>query len=80
MSTFILIIRKISYIKEEILMVIDNCEELIRNDRQNFKVLISTILATISSIKILLTSRNIIGSGIKEANEEIVVLSGLNTI
>ena len=61
-------------------MVIDNCEELIRNDRQNFKVLISTILATISSIKILLTSRNIIGSGIKEANEEIVVLSGLNTI
>ena len=71
---------KISYIKDEILLVIDNCEELIENDRQNFKLLISTILATISSIKILLTTRIRLGSGINEANEDIVVLSGLNNI
>ena len=40
LSTFILIIQKISFIKEEILIVIDNCGDLILNDRQNFKVLI----------------------------------------
>jgi hypothetical protein len=40
-------------------------------------VLISTILATISSIKILLTTRIRLGSPVNEANEEIVVLSGL---
>jgi hypothetical protein len=40
-----LILNKIKDIKEEILMVIDNCEDIIENDRQNFKVLISIILA-----------------------------------
>ena len=48
LSTFILIIKKMSYIKEDILLVIDNCSDLITQDKQNFKVLISTILATIS--------------------------------
>ena len=68
-----------SYIKEDILLVIDNCSDLITQDKQNFKVLISTILATISSIKILLTTRIRLGSSVNEANEEIVVLSGLTT-
>jgi len=40
-----LILNKIKDIKEEILMVIDNCEDIIENDRQNVKVLISIILA-----------------------------------
>lgn len=80
MSTFILIIRKISYIKEEILLVIDNCEELIENDRLNFKIVLSVFFATINSIKILLTTRMRLGSGISEAQEEIIVLSGLNNI
>ena len=80
LSTFILIISKISYIKEDILLVIDNCDELIFQDRQNFKVLISTILATISSIKIVLTTRIRLGQGINEANEEIVVLSGITNM
>ena len=80
LSTFILIIRKISYIKEEILIVIDNCCDLILQDRQNFKVLISTILATVSSIKIVLTSRHRLGQGINEANEEILVLSGITNM
>ena len=33
LSTFNLIMRKISYIKDDILLVIDNCEELIEKDR-----------------------------------------------
>lgn len=58
--------------------MIDNCEELIEKDRDNVKVLISIILAKIPSIKILLTTRIRVGAGVNEANEEIVVLNGLN--
>jgi hypothetical protein len=78
LNTFNLIISKISYVKEEILFVIDNCEELIENDRQDFKVLVAMMLAKIPSIKILLTTRIRLGI-VKEANEEIIVLNGLTT-
>jgi hypothetical protein len=60
--------------------VIDNCEDLIENDRSNFKVLLSIILAKAPHITILLTTRVRLGSGVKEANEEIVVLGGLNNL
>ncbi len=76
LNTFNLIISKISYVKEEILFVIDNCEELIEIDRQDFKVLVAMMLAKIPSIKILLTTRIRLGI-VKEANEEIIVLNGL---
>lgn len=78
LSIFILIISKISYTKESMLMVIDNCEDVIEKDRQNFKILISIILAKIPSITVLLTTRIRLGSGVNEANEEIFVLSGLS--
>lgn len=71
---------KISFIKEEILFVIDNCEDLIEGDTSNFKILISMILAKIPVIKILMTTRVRLGSGLNEANEEIIVLNGLNNL
>jgi len=79
LNNFILIISKMSYVKEEILFVIDNCEEIIEKDRQDFKVLVSLMLAKIPSIKVLLTTRIRLGM-VKEANEEIIVLNGLTSL
>ena len=80
LNTFILLISKISYIKEDILFVIDNCDEVIEKDRQHFKILVSMILAKIPTIKILLTTRVRLGSVVNEADEEVLVLSGLNSL
>jgi hypothetical protein len=79
-SMFLLIISKISYYKDDILLVIDNCEDLIVNDRANFKLLLSVMLAKIPSITILLTTRVRLGSAVNEANEDIIVLNGLNNL
>jgi len=74
------LISKISYIKEDILFVIDNCTEIIRDDREHFKILISMMLAKIPTIKVLLTTSIRLGAGVAEANEEVIVLSGLNNL
>jgi Cdc6-like AAA superfamily ATPase len=76
-KTFNLIMQKISYIEGSILMVMDNCEELIERDRNNFKILLSTILCLVPKIKILLTSRVRLACSLPESDEEFIVLSSL---
>lgn len=50
------ILAKISIIEGDIVLVIDNAEELIINERTDFCYLISMMLARVSQLKILLTS------------------------
>lgn len=50
------ILAKISIIEGDIVLVIDNVEELIVNERSDFCMLISMMLTRVSQLKILLTS------------------------
>ena len=50
------ILAKISIIDGDIVLVIDNAEELIVNERSDFSMLISMMLTRVSHLKILLTS------------------------
>jgi hypothetical protein len=50
------ILAKISIIDGDIVLVIDNAEELIVNERSDFSMLISMMLTRVSQLKILLTS------------------------
>lgn len=56
-KTLQLILSKIDTIDGEVLLVIDNAEELIENDRNDFSVLICMILTRVSNFKVLLTSQ-----------------------
>ena len=51
------ILSKLSIIDGEICIVIDNAEQLIINERNNFAMLISLMLTRVSQLKILLTSQ-----------------------
>ena len=44
MTVFNLILTKLALIEGQILIVIDNAEDLIKNDKNDFKMLISMIL------------------------------------
>ena len=44
MTIFNLILAKLNFIEGAILIVIDNAEDLIKNDKNDFKMLISMIL------------------------------------
>ena len=59
------------------LLVIDNAEDLITKDKNDFKILISLILQRVPLLKVLLTSRNRLTST-AEFKEEIVILSNLS--
>ena len=48
---------KIAIIEGDIVLVIDNAEELIINEKNDFSMLISMILTRVSQLKILLTSQ-----------------------
>ena len=50
------ILAKIYIIDGDIVLVIDNAEELIVNERSDFSMLISMMLTRVSQLKILLTS------------------------
>lgn len=50
------ILEQIALIKHDIVIVIDNVEELIANERIDFQRLISMILTRVSTLKVLLTS------------------------
>ena len=67
-------------IQEEILLVLNNCSDLILQDRVNFKILLSTTLIQVPLLKVVLTSRVLLGSeldGIKELAVDIPCLSNL---
>ena len=71
------IIAKISLIEDDILLVIDNAEDLIKIDRPNFRKLIAYLLQRVRSMKVLLTSRVLLYSA-AEFKEETTKLPGLN--
>ena len=56
LKTFMSILEQIALIKHDIVIVIDNVEELIANERIDFQRLISMILTRVSTLKVLLTS------------------------
>lgn len=74
---FNLILTKINIIDGNILLVIDNAEDLITKDKNDFKILISLILQRVPQLKVLLTSRNRLTST-SEFKEEIIILNNLS--
>jgi hypothetical protein len=52
-----LILGKLTQIEGDILFVFDNVEELIENDRNNFRMLLVMMLHRLPQLKIVLTSR-----------------------
>ena len=62
---------------EDILLVIDNAEDLIYNDKNDFKMLISMILQRVPQLKIFITSRIRLTST-ADFKEEIIILNNLN--
>lgn len=58
------------------LCVIDNAEDLIVNDKANFRNVIRLILLTCFNVKVVLTSRYRLVS-LPEETEEVIVISSL---
>ena len=56
MKTLQAIFSKIAIIDGNIVLVIDNAEDLISNERNDFKTLISMMLTRVPQMKVLLTS------------------------
>ena len=86
-ATFTLILEKIQMVTEDfkasdergpaILIVIDNAEDLIEENKFDFKMLIQMILNKIKKLKVLVTSRIRLTST-ADLNEEIILLNNLN--
>ena len=57
MKVLKLILTKIVRVEGDILLVIDNAEDLIQNDKSNFRKLVSYFLQRIPQMKILLTTK-----------------------
>ena len=72
-----LIIAKLNRIDGELLLVIDNCEDLITVDKTNFRKLVSYFLQRVQQMKVLLTTRVLLHNA-AEFKEETVCLSGLS--
>lgn len=70
---------KISIIDGEILLVIDNAEGLIINERNDFAMLVSMILTRVSQLKILLTSQRPLQTTL-EFKEDRIILGNLSNI
>ena len=72
-----MILSKIASIDNDILFVIDNAEDLIQNDKSNFKTLISMILQRVPYLKVFITSRIRLTST-EDFKEELIFLNNLN--
>ena len=79
LTTFNLILSKINVIDEAIVLVIDDAEELIRNDKNDFKMLISMMLKRVPHLKVLLTSTLRL-TALPEFIEDIIILKNLNNL
>jgi hypothetical protein len=60
-------------------LVIDNCEDLIQNDRVNFRNMVRLMLLTCSNMKLVLTSRIRMAS-LPECTEELLIVGELNML
>ena len=76
-QTLNLILSKISIIEGDILIVFDNVEEIISNERNELKMLLSMMLTRVRHLKILLTTRYRLTSTV-EFKEDIIILNKLN--
>ena len=74
-TTLNLIISKLA-ILDKILLVIDNAEDLIRSDRNDFKMLLSLILQGVQDIKVIITSRILLRST-EDFREESIIINNL---
>lgn len=74
LSVFRLILNTINQLAEMVVFIIDSCDKLIENDKHSFKQLILLILSEISLSNIVLTTT----MRIKDSNEELIVVDGLN--
>ena len=74
-TTLNLIISKLA-ILDKILLVIDNAEDLIRSDRNDFKMLLSLILQGVQDIKVIITSRILLRS-MEDFREESIIINNL---
>ncbi len=61
------------------MLVIDNCEDLIQNDRVNFRNMVRLMLLTCSNMKLVLTSRIRMAS-LPECTEELLIVGELNML
>ena len=73
-----LILEKLASIQRNILLVLDNAEDLIKNDKHNFKTLVSYFLNQVPTLKVLLTTRcRLKMSHESSVTEEIMLIHGL---
>ena len=56
--------------------MIDNAEDLIRSDRNDFKMLLSLILQGVQDIKVIITSRILLRS-MEDFREESIIINNL---
>lgn len=57
--------------------VIDNAEDLITNDKSNFRIVIQHILLACSNIKIVITSRFRLSS-LQEETEDVIIIEPIS--
>ena len=62
----------------EVLLVFDDADQVLNNDRGSFRELVEIILLTCSKIKILITSRMSVGGGLQGFTEKVFNLSYLD--
>jgi hypothetical protein len=60
-------------------LVIDNCEDLIQNDKVNFRNVVRLMLLTCTNMKLVLTSRIRMAS-LPECTEELLIVGELNML
>ena len=70
---------RIGQLKGRVLFVIDNAEDLILNDKVNFRNAVRLMLLTCSNMKLVLTSRQRLSS-LPEVAEEIVLVDELSML
>ena len=61
------------------MLVIDNCEDLIQNDKVNFRNVVRLMLLTCTNMKLVLTSRIRMAS-LPECTEELLIVGELNML
>lgn len=76
-----LITQVCDFLKEkcgDLLLVLDNADQVLHNDKGSFRDLVEVILATCPRIKILVTSRSTVGGALQGFTEKIYNLSHLD--
>jgi hypothetical protein len=69
----------ISKLKGKVLIVLENAEDLIQNDKNNFRNIVRLILSRCTNAKVLISSRIRLAS-LPEYPEELVVLNQLSPV